>query len=91
MAKNNFNFPAGLSWGIRGFRIGKSAYGNWWLSIRLPLGFRYLHIFKNKKAGVSITSHNQQQSNKNVIDTPSLATPSLMTIDKKHSKIKNRT
>lgn len=34
-------FPAGLSWGVRGLRIGKSAYGNWWVSLGLPFGFRY--------------------------------------------------
>lgn len=30
----------GISWGVPGFRIGKSQYGNWWISIGLPLGFR---------------------------------------------------
>jgi hypothetical protein len=34
-------FPAGLSWGVRGLRVGKSTYGNWWVSFSLPLGFRY--------------------------------------------------
>lgn len=33
--------PSGLSWGVRGFRIGKSSYGNWWISLGLPFGFRY--------------------------------------------------
>ena len=33
--------PSGLSWGMRGFRIGKSSYGNWWISLGLPFGFRY--------------------------------------------------
>jgi hypothetical protein len=34
-------FPAGLSWGLRGLRVGKSTYGKWWVSFSLPLGFRY--------------------------------------------------
>lgn len=33
--------PSGLSWGTRGFRIGKSVSGNWWVSLGLPFGFRY--------------------------------------------------
>jgi hypothetical protein len=35
------NISSGLSWGTRGFRIGKSSYGNWWISIGFPFGFRY--------------------------------------------------
>jgi len=30
----------GISWGVRGLRIGRSQYGRWWISIGLPLGFR---------------------------------------------------
>ena len=30
----------GLSWGMRGFRIGRSQYGTWWVSLQLPFGFR---------------------------------------------------
>jgi hypothetical protein len=30
----------GLSWGTRGFRVGRSQYGTWWVSVRLPFGFR---------------------------------------------------
>ena len=33
--------PSGLSWGTRGFRVGKSVAGRWWVSLGLPLGFRY--------------------------------------------------
>ena len=33
--------PSGLSWGTRGFRVGKSVSGRWWVSLGLPLGFRY--------------------------------------------------
>ena len=34
------NNDFGISWGVPGFRIGKSQYGTWWISIGLPLGFR---------------------------------------------------
>ncbi len=30
----------GVSWGGRGFRIGRSQYGTWWVSVGLPFGFR---------------------------------------------------
>lgn len=90
MDKNNFKFPTGLSWGMRGFRIGKSAYGNWWLSIRLPLGFRYMHVFKKVHSKKSITNVNQQHINQNLINNQDLPTPTLTIVDKQHSKIKNR-
>jgi hypothetical protein len=35
-----YNQDFGVSWGLPGFRIGKSQYGTWWVSVRLPLGFR---------------------------------------------------
>ena len=33
--------PSGWSWGTRGFRIGRNQFGNWWISVSLPFGFRY--------------------------------------------------
>jgi hypothetical protein len=30
----------GLSWGVRGLRVGRSQYGTWWISVQLPIGFR---------------------------------------------------
>ena len=30
----------GVSWGMRGFRVGRSQYGTWWVSLHLPFGFR---------------------------------------------------
>ena len=30
----------GVSWGVPGLRFGRSQYGTWWVSIRLPFGFR---------------------------------------------------
>ena len=34
------NIPPGLSWGARGFRIGRGASGRWWMSLSF-MGFRY--------------------------------------------------
>ena len=45
--------PPGLSWGMRGFRVGKAASGRWWINIGLPFGFRY--FFYLKKIGRQAT------------------------------------
>jgi hypothetical protein len=39
----NYTPPSGfgVSWGGRGFRIGRSQYGTWWFSVGLPFGFRF--------------------------------------------------
>jgi len=29
-----------MSWGFPGFRVGRSEYGTWWVSVGLPFGFR---------------------------------------------------
>lgn len=29
-----------MSWGIPGFRVGRSQHGTWWVSIGLPFGIR---------------------------------------------------
>ena len=42
--------PSGLSWGARGFRIGKSVSGNWWISLGLPFGFRYSWLLGRPKS-----------------------------------------
>ncbi|USI27900.1 hypothetical protein [Alteromonas macleodii] len=34
------NRSMGFSWGVKYFRIGRSQTGRWWISIRMPLGFR---------------------------------------------------
>lgn len=48
------NIPPGLSWGTRGFRVGKGASGRWWMSLSL-LGFRYYwYLSKNHEP----TQHN---------------------------------
>jgi hypothetical protein len=33
-------YDLGVSWGFPGFRIGRSQYGTWWISVGLPFGFR---------------------------------------------------
>jgi hypothetical protein len=33
---NTSQSGVGYSWGIPGFRIGKSASGNWWISVGIP-------------------------------------------------------
>src|SRR4051812_36093886 len=30
----------GVSWGVGGFRVGRSQYGTWWISLSLPFGVR---------------------------------------------------
>lgn len=47
MKLNSTQIPSGLSWGVRGFRVGKAASGRWWMSIGLPFGFRYFFYLKN--------------------------------------------
>jgi hypothetical protein len=34
-------YSNGISWGFRGFRIGRNQSGNWWFAVYLPFGFRY--------------------------------------------------
>jgi hypothetical protein len=47
MKLDTTQIPSGLSWGMRGFRVGKAASGRWWISIGLPFGFRYFFYLKN--------------------------------------------
>jgi hypothetical protein len=37
----NRPYSNGISWGLRGFRVGRNQFGNWWVSVSLPFGFRY--------------------------------------------------
>ena len=39
----------GLSWGVAGLRVGKNQHGSWWISIRLPLGFRVIKYITSTK------------------------------------------
>jgi len=50
--KNSAQFPNGLSWGGRGFRIGRSVSGSWWISVGLPFGFRYTRVLLSRRKGV---------------------------------------
>jgi hypothetical protein len=43
----------GLSWGLRGFRVGVSPNGRKWIAITLPFGFRYFTYLPSiKKRGL---------------------------------------
>jgi hypothetical protein len=52
----------GVSWGIRGFRIGRSQYGTWWISIGLPFGIRITRRLGREKqeAIPSLKEHVEQ-------------------------------
>lgn len=56
--------PNGLSWGMGGFfRVGKSVRGNWWISFRLPFGFRYIWMLgKTSKRNTSNTTPDKSSS-----------------------------
>ena len=73
----NNQFPSGLSWGTRGFRIGKSIRGNWWVSIGLPFGFRYTWRIPSRNQSTPIDTQKnlklygkQNQSESNQINKP---------------------
>jgi hypothetical protein len=51
----------GISWGVPGLRIGKSQYGNWWISIGLPLGFRITKNLGSMKSSQPSPAHTQPQ------------------------------
>jgi hypothetical protein len=34
-------YSNGISWGMKGFRVGRNQSGIWWFSFYLPFGFRY--------------------------------------------------
>jgi len=51
----------GISWGVPGFRIGKSQYGTWWISIGLPLGFRITKNLGSLKAPKPLSSSSPNQ------------------------------
>jgi hypothetical protein len=64
--------PSGLSWGMRGFRIGKSAYGNWWISLGLPFGFRYTWMLGKQpmnKSKPQIEESSQIDSTNEIIES----------------------
>lgn len=47
----------GLSWGMRGFRVGRSQYGTWWISVRLPFGFGITRRLGRLKDPMSRAAH----------------------------------
>lgn len=45
---------------MRGFRIGKSVSGNWWVSIGFPFGFRYTWLIGRSKLTANPANHNAE-------------------------------
>lgn len=74
MEKNSARFPNGLSWGGRGFRIGRSVSGRWWISIGLPFGFRYTRVLSNRQRAVP---SEQPESDRTSQDSLNLNQPSI--------------
>jgi hypothetical protein len=50
-----------ISWGLRGFRVGRNQFGNWWVSIGLPFGFRYSKTLGKLKSRSPETNQIQEQ------------------------------
>jgi hypothetical protein len=61
MAFDPSRVPSGLSWGTRGFRVGKSVSGNWWVSLGLPFGFRYTWLIGRKKTRLPRPGRDQEE------------------------------
>ena len=84
--------PSGLSWGMRGFRIGKSVAGNWWVSLGLPFGFRYVWFLGRSKSAVKNYPPSPQvtmQDHTEVIIIPETSTDIVSNVNKRsYSKIK---
>jgi hypothetical protein len=65
----------GYSWGMRGFRIGRSSYGNWWVSISLPFGIRFTkRLGKNLLSQTNTTAKKITESHDPVDAPPTTAT-----------------
>jgi hypothetical protein len=54
----NRPYSNGISWGLRGFRIGRNQFGNWWISVSLPFGFRYSKTLGKLNTANSIPNKN---------------------------------
>jgi len=61
MAIDPLKIPSGLSWGTRGFRIGKSVSGNWWISLGLPFGFRYTWLLGRRQQRLRQPVNHQEE------------------------------
>lgn len=44
-SSRKFSNSFGLSWASRRLRVGRTQYGNWWVSLRLPFGFKFTKKF----------------------------------------------
>lgn len=60
----NRPYPNGISWGFRGFRIGRNQFGNWWFYIGLPFGFRYYKTLGKFRGLKKTTTSPEIQSSK---------------------------
>jgi hypothetical protein len=61
MAIDPSKIPSGLSWGTRGFRIGKSVSGNWWISLGLPFGFRHTWLLGRRQQRLRQPANHQEE------------------------------
>jgi|688.fasta_scaffold1762489_2 hypothetical protein len=57
----NRPYSNGISWGFRGFRVGRNQFGNWWISLGLPFGFRYSKTLGKLKSSSPETNQIQEQ------------------------------
>lgn len=57
----NRPYSNGISWGFRGFRVGRNQFGNWWVSVGLPFGFRYSKTLGKLKSGITEGNSIQEQ------------------------------
>jgi len=64
------NIPPGLSWGTRGFRVGKGVSGRWWMSLSF-IGFRYFWYLNNGQNRGTYDKNSTQQSPRELLQNHS--------------------
>jgi len=84
--------PSGLSWGTRGFRVGKSLSGRWWVSLGLPLGFRYTwHLGRvSSSINTSVVTPQITPPNKQLINDELMKINRIESAKLQASKINNQ-
>ncbi len=50
----------GMSWGVPGFRVGRSQYGTWWVSVGLPFGIRITRRIGKERRPLEATPQGQE-------------------------------
>ena len=80
--------PPGLSWGFRGFRVGKSPSGRWWMSIGLPFGLRYSWFLQPDRHPVQLAPKTQQ--NRELLTSEEEANRRIETARNSPSKFKSK-